>query len=259
VIVVEQANPQVVYVPSYDPVVVYGPAVYPYHHLLSAGRILCGGARNLIWCGRDDGGILERRLGLGLWLGQQQTSTSTTTTISIVTRMLVVNRPSNQPVRGGGNRGNIGGGNAEEMPVGSTILNIAVALPIGTELLPTGSAALREEIPCQSQARARQQVGRRAAIYQQSRWGRSWRGQSFGGGGADRVGSRDLSRGGGGNRDAFGGGSRGSKGYNGSSARASGNAALPAWDLEWRCQSWRWWPRWRWPAQMTNADCRNES
>ena len=30
VIVVEQANPQVVYVPSYDPVVVYGPPVYPY-------------------------------------------------------------------------------------------------------------------------------------------------------------------------------------------------------------------------------------
>ncbi len=30
VIVVEQASPQVVYVPSYDPVVVYGPAIYPY-------------------------------------------------------------------------------------------------------------------------------------------------------------------------------------------------------------------------------------
>jgi hypothetical protein len=30
VIVVEQANPQVVYVPSYDPVVVYGPPIYPY-------------------------------------------------------------------------------------------------------------------------------------------------------------------------------------------------------------------------------------
>ncbi|MGH9831261.1 MAG: DUF3300 domain-containing protein, partial [Blastocatellia bacterium] len=30
VIVVEQANPQVVYVPSYDPVYVYGAAVYPY-------------------------------------------------------------------------------------------------------------------------------------------------------------------------------------------------------------------------------------
>src|SRR5258706_11214805 len=30
IIVVEQANPQVVYVPSYDPVVVYGPPIYPY-------------------------------------------------------------------------------------------------------------------------------------------------------------------------------------------------------------------------------------
>jgi hypothetical protein len=37
-------------------------------------------------------------------------------------------------------------------------------------------------------------------------------------GGADRIGSRDLSRSGGGNRDAFSGGSRG---YNGSSARSS--------------------------------------
>ena len=30
VIVVQQANPEVVYVPSYNPVVVYGPPVYPY-------------------------------------------------------------------------------------------------------------------------------------------------------------------------------------------------------------------------------------
>src|SRR6185369_16248846 len=30
VIVIEQANPQVVYVPSYDPVYAYGPPVYPY-------------------------------------------------------------------------------------------------------------------------------------------------------------------------------------------------------------------------------------
>ncbi len=29
-IVIEQSNPQVVYVPSYDPVVVYGPPIYPY-------------------------------------------------------------------------------------------------------------------------------------------------------------------------------------------------------------------------------------
>ena len=30
VVVIEQANPQIVYVPSYNPVVVYGPPVYPY-------------------------------------------------------------------------------------------------------------------------------------------------------------------------------------------------------------------------------------
>ena len=30
VVVIEQANPQVVYVPTYNPVVVYGPPVYPY-------------------------------------------------------------------------------------------------------------------------------------------------------------------------------------------------------------------------------------
>ena len=30
VVVIEQANPQVVYVPSYNPAVVYGPPVYPY-------------------------------------------------------------------------------------------------------------------------------------------------------------------------------------------------------------------------------------
>jgi hypothetical protein len=30
VIVIQQANPQVIYVPAYNPVVVYGPPIYPY-------------------------------------------------------------------------------------------------------------------------------------------------------------------------------------------------------------------------------------
>jgi hypothetical protein len=30
VVVIEQANPQLVYLPSYNPVVLYGPPVYPY-------------------------------------------------------------------------------------------------------------------------------------------------------------------------------------------------------------------------------------
>jgi len=46
VIVIEPANPQVVYVPSYDPVAVYGPPVYPYPSIAypSAGAYAAGAA-----------------------------------------------------------------------------------------------------------------------------------------------------------------------------------------------------------------------
>jgi Protein of unknown function (DUF3300) len=46
VIVIEPANPQVVYVPSYDPVAVYGPPVYPYPAIAypSAGAYAAGAA-----------------------------------------------------------------------------------------------------------------------------------------------------------------------------------------------------------------------
>src|SRR5215203_5194666 len=49
VIIIEQSNPQVVYVPSYDPVVVYGPPVYPYPPIYyppyyGTGAVLAAGA-----------------------------------------------------------------------------------------------------------------------------------------------------------------------------------------------------------------------
>jgi hypothetical protein len=45
VVVIEQTNPQVVYVPSYDPAVVYGPPVYPYPPVYyPTGRLLAFGA-----------------------------------------------------------------------------------------------------------------------------------------------------------------------------------------------------------------------
>ena len=84
------------------------------------------------------------------------------------------------------------------------------------------------------QASARQQVGRQGGNLASTRGGAGVSNRAgsngFGnrggtgvsnrasGGGADRIGSRDLSRSGGGNRDGFGGGSRG---YSGSSARGS--------------------------------------
>lgn len=44
VVVIEQADPQVVYVPSYDPAVVYGPPVYPYPPVYyPTGRLLAFG------------------------------------------------------------------------------------------------------------------------------------------------------------------------------------------------------------------------
>src|SRR5882762_8793456 len=47
VIVIEQSNPQVVYVPSYDPVYVYGPPVYPYppiYYPPSTGAVIAASA-----------------------------------------------------------------------------------------------------------------------------------------------------------------------------------------------------------------------
>ncbi len=45
VVVIEQTNPEVVYVPSYDPAVVYGPPVYPYPPVYyPTGRLLAFGA-----------------------------------------------------------------------------------------------------------------------------------------------------------------------------------------------------------------------
>ena len=83
VIVIEQANPQVVYVPSYDPVVVYGAPAYPYPSpwYYAAGMALSFGvgvAMGAMW-----GGGWGYNSG---WGAETTTSTSTTTTTSIATR-----------------------------------------------------------------------------------------------------------------------------------------------------------------------------
>jgi Protein of unknown function (DUF3300) len=71
VIVIEQANPQVFYVPSYNPTVVYGPPVYPYPPIYypppgyyAAGMAISFGV------GVANGGDVGWRLGLGLRLGR---------------------------------------------------------------------------------------------------------------------------------------------------------------------------------------------
>jgi hypothetical protein len=189
VIVVEQANPQVVYVPSYDPVVVYGAPVYPYPPIYypppgyyAAGMAISFGvgvAMGAAWSG-----------GWGWGCGWGGNNNIT------VNRNNNFNRNTNIS---GGNRGGNTSNNWQHQPAhrgGAPYGDRATADKFG------GTA--RGDSPANRQANARTGGG----------------GADSRGGGADSIGSQNLSRSGGGNRDAFGGGS---KGYSGSNARASSN------------------------------------
>jgi hypothetical protein len=256
VIVIEQANPQVVYVPSYNPTVVYGPPVYPYPPVYypppgyyAAGMAISFGvgvAMGAFWSGGWGWGCG--------WGGNNNITINNNNNF---------NRNSNIS---GGNRTNIGGGNRpSQLPArggaggnstwrhnpqhrgGAPYRDRATADRFG------GTA--RGDSLSNRQANARQQVGRQGGNLRSNAGGGGGLGDRggnvgnrggggglgdrgggnvgnragggvgggnrAGGGGANSIGGRDLQRGGGGNRDAFGGGSRGSSGYNGSSARAS--------------------------------------
>jgi Protein of unknown function (DUF3300) len=242
VVVIEPANPQVVYVPTYSPVVVWGPPVYPYPPIyyppppppgslaLSFGIGLAMGA----WWGGGGGGW-----GCG-WGGNNVTINNNNNFI----------RNTNI---GNGNT-NIGNGNRwqhrAEHRGGAPYRDRATADRFG--------GAARGDSLANRQSNARSQLGRQGGNVAS---GRPSQGAGFGNrgagagagagagnrpsqggglgnraggginaanrpsaGGADRIGNRDMSRGGGGgggNRNAFGGGGGG--GFNGSSARAAGN------------------------------------
>jgi len=253
VIVVQQANPQVVYVPSYDPVVIYGPPVYPYPPIYyppawyyPAGMAISFGVGVMM------GAFWSGGWGWGCGWGGNNDITinrnnnfNRNSSIGGGNRTNIGNRPSN-PIAGGGNRGGVGG---DRGGVGG---NRASTLPAGGNRGDSwqhnpqhrGGAPYRDRATADRfggtargdslatrQTSARQQVSRQGGNLPSNRGSRANAGNRGGGGlgtsnrggsgGPDRIGSRDLSRSGGGNRDAFGGGSRGSRGYDGSSARAS--------------------------------------
>jgi len=238
VIVVEQANPQVVYVPSYDPVVVYGPPIYPYPPIYypPAGYYAAGVAISF-GVGVMMGAFWSGGWGWGCGWSNNNININNNNNF---------NRNSNI---GGGNRNNIGSGNRpSNLPSrggnsnwkhnpqhrgGAPYRDRATADRFG--------GTTRGDSLSNRQSNARQQVGRQGGNLPSNRAGGGNLGSRTGaggvsnrggagvggsgstGGGANRIGSRDVSRAGGGNRDAFGGGSRGSRGYSGSSARASGS------------------------------------
>jgi len=246
VIVVEQANPQVVYVPSYDPVVVYGAPIYPYPPIYypppgyyAAGIAIsfgvgvmmgafwsggwgwgCGwGGHNNVYVNHNNNFNRNTNIGNG---NRNNIGNGNGNNIGSG------NRPSNQPARGNGNRASTqpvrGSGGRDqwqhnpEHRGGAPYRDRATADRFG--------GTTRGDSLSNRQASARQQVGRQGGNLASTRGGGAGvsnragdggLGNRSGGGGADRIGSRDLSRSGGSNRDAFGGGSRG---YSGSNARA---------------------------------------
>ena len=211
VIIVEQADPQVVYVPSYDPMLVYGAPMYPYPPIYypppgyyAAGMAISFGigiAMGAFWSGGWGWGC-------GWGGGHNNVYINHNNNFNRNTNIGNGNRNN----IGGGNRNNIGGGNRggnasdrwqhnPEHRGGAPYRDRATADRFG------GTA--RGDSLANRQTGARQQVGRQGGNLPSTR---------AGGGGGDQIGGRDLSRTGGGNRDAFGGGSRG---YNGSTAHAN--------------------------------------
>ena len=244
VIVIEQANPQVVYVPTYDPVVVYGPPVYPYPPIyyppawyyptglaISFGvGVMMGAFWSGGWC-------------CGCGWGGNNVYINHNNNFNRNSNINRGNRVNNElPGRGGGNRPDRGGVNRPStLPSGGDRSNWqhrpehrggapyrdrATADRFGGtargDSLARRQAGARQQITRQGgnlpSNRASGGLGNRAGGPSVSNRGASGPGNRSLGGGPDRIGTRDLSRSGGGNRDAFGGGSRG---YNGSSARSS--------------------------------------
>ncbi len=223
VIVIEQANPQVVYVPSYDPFLVYGSPIYPYPPIYYPTGYYAAGMAISFGVGVAMGAFWGGGWGWGCgWGGSNNVyinhnnNFNRNTNIGGGNRGNVGNRPSN-PIAGGGGARDRWQHNPQHRG-GAPYRDRATADRFG------GTA--RGDSLANRQAGARQQVGRQGGNLASnraggggtsSRAGGAGLGNKASGGGADRIGSRNLSRSGGGNRDAFGGGSRG---YSGSNARA---------------------------------------
>src|ERR1700722_7270916 len=117
-IVIQQANPQVVYVPSYDPVVVYGPPVHPYPpiHYPPPGYYAAGLAISF-GVGIMMGAFWSGGWGWGCGWGGNNVYINRNNNFNRNTNINGGNRPSQLPARGGG-AGGVGGGGGGGRPGG---------------------------------------------------------------------------------------------------------------------------------------------
>ncbi len=217
VIVIEQSKPEVVYVPSYDPVVVYGAPPYPYPPIAypppgyyAAGMAVSFGVGMMVGAAMGGGWCCNSG-----WGGNNN--------ININNNNNFVNNSNRQNISNSGNRtGNrTGSGNSWQHNAqhrgGAPYANKATANKFG------GTA--RGDSMGNRQANARQNQGQRGGGQQggtMDRGGRQQAGTMDRGGGGDRVGNRSVSPSAGGGSKGGGGALGGaSSGKGGSSARAS--------------------------------------
>lgn len=231
VIVIQQSSPEVVYVPSYNPTVVYGAPVYPYPPIAypppgyyAAGMAISFGigvAMGAAWGGG---------WGYNSGWGHNDVTINTNNNFNRNTNVNGGNRVSNRPAGGGGNSWQ----HNPQHRGGAPYSNRTTANKYGgTARGDSRSDRQAQTRQGQGQRGDRQQGDRGTGARQQpsvgdrsggdrSGGGRDAgsRGGGAGGGGGDRVGNRSVSGGGSSSRGSstFGGGSGG---FSGSSARSS--------------------------------------
>jgi hypothetical protein len=250
VIVIEQANPEVIYLPSYDPVVVWGAPYYPYPPIYYPGWGYYAGAAAISFgIGFAMGAFWGGGWGWGCGWGGGDININRNNNFTRNTNLGGRNQVNPLGNRGnglGGNRGNqvnplgdrggAGGNKWQHNPShrgGAPYKDRATADRFG--------GTTRGDSLANRQSGARQQIGRQGGSLPSNRAGAGVSnrasgvgsggsglgasnrpasgglGNRAGGGGADRIGSQDLSRSGGGDRSAFGGGTNR---YSGSSSRS---------------------------------------
>jgi len=217
VIVIEQASPQVVYVPSYNPVVVYGSPVYPYPPIYypPVGAYAAGAAISFgvgVAMGAAWGGGWGWNAGWGHNDINVNYNNNFNRNANINRNAVAGNRWQHQPQHRGGApyrdraTANRYGGAARGDSLSSR--QTAARQSVGT----SGVAGQARAAAGDRAGQARAAAGDRAASARSSAAS-----SRAAGGGGDRIGQRDVSRGSGGRESAFGGGS---DRFSGASARA---------------------------------------
>jgi len=216
VVVIEPSSPEVVYVPSYDPMMVWGAAPYPYPPVYyPTGAYVAAGVVSF-----GVGLAIGAAWGGGGW-GWNSGWGGGNNNININNNNNFVSHYNNKQGIRGGDRSAAGGNQWRHNPQhrgGAPYGDRNTAQRFG------GSA--RGDSPAAKQSAARQNSGSRqtgaanrmAGGRDAGDRGAGWRGSGGAGAGGDRVGNRETSRGSGGRDSAFSGAS---SGMSGRSARSS--------------------------------------